>query len=311
MNPYVKFQNNLGRVENIMDNREDWGLKEAIDKFEELEQLHELKRPQEPEKLENIQMPKQPDMAEESAFIEDGPSNVNKKMIIIAIVAAVVVIAGIIAAVLFMQSRNESQTKKQAADTKVEEVEVNESAPEVTVNDSIQVMARDTFTSDQVITAMDDEDGIASVAFRENGTAEGVVGEDGVLTAATGAYDTVGTMTNAVIVTDVNGNVTEKEFTVEVVENIVDNTQGIGDKTYTVGSEGVDFMADIIWNEKIQAVTCDSSQVNLGAVGQYPLIYSIIANDANPDEGKEPTIKVVTVIANVVDAAPAEAAPVE
>lgn len=281
-----------------MNNKKDLGLEEAIEQFNQMQEQMPQEKSAELKDVEMPQMSEQQVADENTEDMEEKDDSKRKRVIIIAAIAvAVIAIAGII---LFLVNHQKSQAKEVEPAKTTKAVEADNPL-EVDVQESIEVEAANTFSSDMVITEMKSDTDIVSVAFREYGTAEGVVGEDGVLTAATASYPEVGTMVNAVIVTDADGNTIEKEFTVNVIENLLWNTQGIGDKSYLVGSVDVNFMDGIAWNEKIQAVTCDSSQVNLGAAGQYPLIYSIVANDADLAAGEEPTIRVVTVVANVVE----------
>ncbi|MDD3403531.1 MAG: CDP-glycerol glycerophosphotransferase family protein [Hespellia sp.] len=268
----------------------NWGFDEAIEAFKEFDAQH---RPDEHIKLENIQSPVKETHEEvtfENKNLDESLSKQKQKLIIAAAVLAIVAIIEIIAAVLLVQKQNQKSEEVQKPVVVAEE---DTAGPQVRVNESIQVMAGETFTSELVITEMTDDSEIQSISFREYETGEGVLGEDGIVTPASGMYDAVGQYTNAVIVTDTEGNVTEQEFVVSVIDNVWWSTQGVSDKTYTVGSADVNFMDGITWNENIMEVTCDASQVDLNVVGQYPLIYNVVAWDG--------TARSWTVTANVVE----------
>lgn len=281
------------KIEKTANEIDGWGFQEAIEAFEELDAQSASEHYAQ---SENTKKPVKTIQEQTTLEIERLAEDLSKKrqqLIVAAAVLAVVAVIEIVAAVVLVQKQNQKVEEVQNPVEEIEEVEEDTAGPLVQVNESIQVMAGETFTSEWVITEMSDDSGIQSIAFREYGTGEGVLGEDGNVMPASAMCDAVGQYTNAVIVTDTEGNVTEQEFTVDVIDNIWWSTQGVGDKTYIVGSVDVNYMDGITWNENISEVTCDASQVDLNVVGQYPLTYNVTAWDG--------TARSWTVTANIVE----------
>lgn len=176
-------------------------------------------------------------------------------------------------------------------------VEVEDTtAPDVKFenNGEFQIVAGGTLSGNDVVADMSDLSGIASVTFSDAVTVNKE--EKDLLSAITLSYDTEGTYSNTAIITDNNGNATEKEISIHVVEDYAKHVSGFHDWTVEQDAE-IDFTKGIDADERIASVK--AGNVDLSKTGEYTLVYSITGDDNE-------TVIEHSVTVTVVDASKAQ-----
>lgn len=214
--------------------------------------------------------------------------------------AAVLVCAALAAGGIYLavHQKTTKQTSSEPQQTAVAKTDTT--PPEVIVSPDIRVAVGAELSSNDVIESMQDNADIIHIAFVQNGVQEGNMDEFHVLGAAACRYDQTGEFTNVIQVTDAFNNVAEVPIQIYVTEDYAARVQQLTDKVIVQNSEGIDFMKDVTWDESVATVTCDPSQVNMGAEGLYPLEYVVMAYDADPDTGRTGTTVVVTKTVQIV-----------
>ncbi len=162
-------------------------------------------------------------------------------------------------------------------------------APSLEMKDELKGVAGKQIAAADMIEKMEDAAGISKVAFKEN--QQGEYASD--LSEISLLYDTPGTYGNVLTVEDANGNKTEKEFTVKVVEDYEAHVSGIADMVVEQNAS-VDWMQGISYDERIAGVTADAAAVDLTAPGEYVLKYLITGDDGETTIEKAVKVTVVT-----------------
>lgn len=176
-------------------------------------------------------------------------------------------------------------------------VEVEDTtAPDVKFvnNGEFKIIAGETLSGNDIVDDMSDLSGIASVTFSDGVTVNKE--EKDLLSAITLSYDTEGIYDNTVIITDNNGNATEKRISIRVVEDYAKHVSGFHDWTVEQNAE-IDFTKGVEADERI--ISVEANELDLSQTGEYELVYSIVGDD------NETTIE-HSVIVTVVDASTAQ-----
>lgn len=144
----------------------------------------------------------------------------------------------------------------------------------------------------ELIKSVEDKAGIESISFKENQIEIG--GGDGNILDTVGLkYDVSGNYKAVFIASDKNGNITEEEIDIKIVEDYLAHVQGIKDLTVEQGSS-IDWMDGISSDEKVLEVTADAAGVDLNAPGEYTLNYIIKGDDNETTVEQAVKITVVT-----------------
>ena len=178
--------------------------------------------------------------------------------------------------------------KKHSADITV--VVKDTVAPEVTLkeNDALSVMVGQEIKSTDLIEKVDDLAGIKTVSFDKN-QIEFATDSGNLLERIGLKFDTAGEQKITFIAEDSNGNKTEKEITVKVIEDYLSHVTGFHDITTEQGSKP-DWMEGIVADDKIAGIAVDESAVDINTPGEYQLKYVISGNDG--ETTVEQTVKV-------------------
>lgn len=170
-------------------------------------------------------------------------------------------------------------------------------APEVTLKNSsdLSIMVGQELKATDLIEKVDDLAGIKSVSFNRN-QIEVASDSDNLLEKIGLKFDAAGEQKITFIAEDSNGNKTEKEITVKVVEDYLSHVTGFHDITTEQGSKP-DWMEGIVADDKIAGIAVDESAVDINTPGEYQLKYVISGNDG--ETTVEQAIK-VTVTEKVV-----------
>lgn len=155
---------------------------------------------------------------------------------------------------------------------------VDTTAPKVALTEdgAYRMVAGESITAEQIVGFMDDLSGISEVKFKQ--AEKKIENETDLLKAAAIAYDTEGDYTNTLIVSDNNGNVTEKEIKIHVIENYANHVSGFHDWTIEQGAQ-IDFTVGIEKDERIVSVQADTESIDINTPGNYELPYSIAGDD--------------------------------
>ncbi len=127
-----------------------------------------------------------------------------------------------------------------------------------------KMMVGETLQVTDVVTKSEDLAGIQSVSFADE--------------AASLTYDTDGTYSNRVTVIDANGNKTDKNISVRVVEDYEKHVSGFKDWTVETNA-AIDFTQGIVADERIASVTPGTATVDMSKAGEYTLTYDIAGDD--------------------------------
>ena len=178
--------------------------------------------------------------------------------------------------------------KKHSADITV--VVKDTVAPEVTLkeNDVLSVMVGQEIKSTDLIEKVDDLAGIKTVSFDKN-QIEFATDSGNPLEKIGLKFDTAGEQDVTFIAEDNNGNKTEKEIHVKVIEDYLSHVNGFHDIATEQGSKP-DWMEGIVADDKIAGITIDESAVDINTPGEYQLKYIIAGNDG--ETIVEQTVKV-------------------
>lgn len=169
----------------------------------------------------------------------------------------------------------ETADGKHSVDVKVKVEDTT--APEVALKGTeFEVIVGQELNGESIIESVDDLANIKSIAFAENQVLMEAESQMGKIALK---YDTAGVKTAKLCVEDENGNVTEKEFTVNVIEDYLAHVSGFKDITLEQGS-AVNWLEGIIQDEKIAGITVDESGVDVNTPGEYILKYLIQGDDA-------------------------------
>lgn len=185
--------------------------------------------------------------------------------------------------------------KKHSADITV--IVKDTVSPEVTLkeNNTLSVMVGQEIKSTDLIEKVDDLAGIKTVSFDKN-QIEFATDSGNPLEKIGLKFDTAGEQDVTFIAEDNNGNKTEKEIHVKVIEDYLSYVNGFHDITTEQGSKP-DWMEGIVADDKIAGITVDESAVDINTPGKYQLKYIIAGNDG--ETTVEQTVK-VTVTEKVV-----------
>lgn len=186
--------------------------------------------------------------------------------------------------------------KKHSADITV--VVKDTIAPEVTLKekDVLSVMVGQEIKSTDLVEKVDDLAGIKTVSFDKN-QIEFATDSENPLEKIGLKFDTVGEQNVIFIAEDNNGNKTEKEIHVKVIEDYLSHVNGFHDITTEQGSKP-DWMEGIVADNKIAEITADESMVDINTPGEYNLRFVITGDDNQTVV--EQTVKVTVIEREVV-----------
>lgn len=159
--------------------------------------------------------------------------------------------------------------------------------PEISMQAEVRSVAGKELSGKDILIEATDKAGIKSISLKE-----GQIGEAAKIDDLKMKYDTPGTYENTITVEDNNGNKTEQNFTVKVVEDYEKHVSGIKDLTVEQDNT-IDWLADIDKDEKIAEIQVDDSKVDMSKTGDYDLTYTIVGDDKETKIQK--TIKVTVV----------------
>lgn len=172
-------------------------------------------------------------------------------------------------------------------------------APEITLKDTkdFRVMAGQEVKATDFVTGVTDLAGIKSVSFESN-QIELVSDSENPLDKIGLKFDIAGEQTVKFIAEDNNGNKTEEEITVKVIEDYLTHVSGFHDIIMEQGTKP-DWMDGIVADDKIAGITVDESAVDINTPGEYQLKYIITGNDN--ETVVEQTVKVTVTEKKVVE----------
>ena len=161
--------------------------------------------------------------------------------------------------------------------------------PEVKLQDELKGVAGKQIAAGDLIKSMNDAAGIKSVTFEQNQQGEYVSD----LNEVSLLYDAPGTYENTLTVEDTNGNKTEKNITIKIVEDYEAHVTGIADIVVEQNSD-IDWIQGITYDNRIAGVAVDATGVDLAVPGEYTLKYVITGDDQKTTVEKAVKVTVVT-----------------
>ena len=162
-------------------------------------------------------------------------------------------------------------------------------APALKMKDPLKGVAGKQIAAADLIKSMNDAAGIKSVTFEQNQQGEYVTD----LNEVSLFYDAPGTYENTLTVEDTNGNKTEKDITIKIVEDYEAHVTGIADIVVEQNSD-IDWIQGITYDNRIAGVTVDATGVDLAVPGEYTLKYVITGDDQETTVEKAVKVTVVT-----------------
>lgn len=161
--------------------------------------------------------------------------------------------------------------------------------PEVKLQDELKGVAGKQIAAADLIKSMNDAAGIKRVTFEQNQQGEYVTD----LNEVSLLYDAPGTYENTLTVEDTNGNKTEKDITIKIVEDYEAHVTGIADIVVEQNSD-IDWIQGITYDNRIAGVAVDATGVDLAVPGEYTLKYVITGDDQETTVEKAVKVTVVT-----------------
>lgn len=163
--------------------------------------------------------------------------------------------------------------------------------PQITLKSEkdIKVMVGEELKATELVEKVEDLAGIKTVSFDKNqiklkSDSKNLLDKLGL------KFNTAGKQTVKFIVEDNNGNKSEAEITVNVIEDYLAHVSGFADITTEQGTKP-DWMKNIVRDEKIAEITVDESAVDINTPGEYQLKYIITGDDG--ETTLEQTVKVI------------------
>ncbi|MBO8464317.1 MAG: hypothetical protein IAC13_10340 [Firmicutes bacterium] len=173
-------------------------------------------------------------------------------------------------------SNHKFKTEVEVIDTKKPVIDLKGQKFSIEINQELR-------TTD-IINSIYDKSGIKNVEF-DNGIVPQPVIEvnENSVPVAKIRYDKEGEYSNSVTAYDNNGNSMKRVFTITVYPNYLDHVQGIRDLEIEQGSN-IDWLENISFDNRVNTVLYDDSDVDIETPGEYELVYTIIGDNHSETE---------------------------